>query len=177
MEFASPLGYFHKRTKWLNADPAGLAGGLNLYTYVGNNPVSGIDPLGLFDIFGFGSVTGATPGPYRAAAEAVGLDGYDTKGKGFYRGDIGLGGFEAGGQQNYVAVFGGREITSDCPKKAKAITIQEASFGPEIPFTSGYGITIGRYSTADEKGVFISFGGGGIGDHGAVGFGFSYWTK
>ena len=35
------------RPKWLNADPFGLAGGINLYGYVGNNPIGGIDPLGL----------------------------------------------------------------------------------------------------------------------------------
>jgi RHS repeat-associated protein len=162
--------------RWLNPDPIGLAGGANLYSYVDNNPVNAVDPLGLFDIFGFGSATGATPGPVRAAAEGVGLVGYDSKGHGFYAGTIGLGGVEVGGQQNYIAVFGGKEVTTE-DHSPKQITIQEGSFGPEVRFVVGGGITVGRYSTADEKGVFISFGGGALGDHAAVGFGFSYSQK
>jgi RHS repeat-associated protein len=33
--------------RWLTRDPIGFAGGINLYGYVGNDPMDGIDPLGL----------------------------------------------------------------------------------------------------------------------------------
>jgi RHS repeat-associated protein len=36
--------------RYVSRDPLGLAGGRNLHVYVGNNPVRGIDPLGLADI-------------------------------------------------------------------------------------------------------------------------------
>lgn len=39
--------------RFINKDPIGLAGGLNMYAYVGNNPVNGIDPIGLY-----------SPGPF-----------------------------------------------------------------------------------------------------------------
>ena len=42
--------------RWLNRDPLGEAGGLNLYGFVGNNPINLIDPYGLEVGFGEGLI-------------------------------------------------------------------------------------------------------------------------
>jgi RHS repeat-associated protein len=39
--------YDSQQGRFLIEDPIGMAGGLNVYSYVGNNPMNGIDPLGL----------------------------------------------------------------------------------------------------------------------------------
>jgi len=34
--------------RFITSDPIGLSGGINLYSYAGNNPINGIDSYGLF---------------------------------------------------------------------------------------------------------------------------------
>ena len=51
-----PLCYYDLasgRGVWLSPDPIGEAGGINLYAYVGNDPVNAWDPLGLRDVIAY----------------------------------------------------------------------------------------------------------------------------
>ena len=43
--------------RYLTSDPISLAGGLNTYGYVGQNPYNGVDPWGLFSISKDGTTT------------------------------------------------------------------------------------------------------------------------
>ncbi len=45
--------------RWINQDPIGEAGGINLYGFVGNDPVNRVDPWGLTDEWGLPDELGA----------------------------------------------------------------------------------------------------------------------
>ena len=59
--------------RWLNRDPIGENGGLNLYGYVGNNTINGADPSGLTNQpgdFGWGWYTSPLPSGFSTAQSA-----------------------------------------------------------------------------------------------------------
>ncbi|MDH4155407.1 MAG: RHS repeat-associated core domain-containing protein [Nitrospira sp.] len=96
-EFDTESGLYYYRARYyesssgrfLQQDPIGLAGGLNLYGYVGSNPVNAIDPMGLIapavplvapvivpTLQGIGSVATALGG---LALAAISVTGGDTR--------------------------------------------------------------------------------------------------
>jgi len=129
------------------------------------------------DVFLLGSITGGPDGPARLEGEGVALGGYSSS-EGWFGGVLGAGGVEVGGVQNYMGYFRGYEsTTTKCGWPPRTITLKEISFGPEIPFLTGIGMGGGRYVMSDESGYFFFLGGGAIGEHGALGFGFSTWVR
>jgi RHS repeat-associated protein len=60
LDFALFRAYDPSHGRWLNRDPIGEVGGINLYTYVSDSPASLSDPSGLWQVtLGFGSFIGA----------------------------------------------------------------------------------------------------------------------
>ncbi len=49
LDFAMYRSYDPAHARWLNRDPIGEAGGVNLFAYVRGNPTSSVDPLGWCD--------------------------------------------------------------------------------------------------------------------------------
>jgi hypothetical protein len=56
---------------------------------------------------------------------------------------------------------------------SESITLIEGGAGWEVPFMGGLSLGAGSYFTERDEGMFFFANGGAIGEHGALGFGFS----
>jgi RHS repeat-associated protein len=61
--------------RWLSRDPIAEEGGLNLYRYVGNDPLNLIDPLGQFWFWGNWGGPGWVSGHVRSESDAIPIPG------------------------------------------------------------------------------------------------------
>jgi RHS repeat-associated protein len=82
-EFDAETGLYYYRARYYSADlgrflepdPIGFGDGMNVYAYVGNNPINFVDPLGLSKV-GSGSISSLQPpGLIDSIAGFVGLEG------------------------------------------------------------------------------------------------------
>ena len=89
LDFALYRAYDSVHARWLNRDPIGEAGGINLYAYVGGNPISYVDPLGLVDInlfpptsplYNYENLTPSPPGTITVAGHSNPYDISDAAG-------------------------------------------------------------------------------------------------
>ena len=152
--------------RWLNADPAGVADGLNLYAMVHGNPIGHVDFQGLITV---GEVFGA-------AAATVGRDGVSALAGGFVRYFAGQG----LGQLASTSTDDPDAQTVD-PGANLALTLTGAAVGALAGATMGLGVgnnIVSRYSnnrTAQWAGATI---GGLLGAvAGAATPLYSYWSN
>lgn len=157
--------------KWLSRDPMREAAGINLYGYVGNDPVNAVDPLGL-----------ATLSLGVSASSAAGVTGaisagviVDTQGNiGLYGGiDVGAGIAGGVGLDGVLGVTNASDIYEGTSGMNKGVGVSGA-FGGKL----GVGASSGTESNGDSiAGGSVAAGiglGGGVaattGPAGAIGF-------
>ena len=156
LDLAVYRAYDSQHGNWVGRDPVGEAGGLNLYEYVGGNPASQIDPLGLWTInIGIsGSINIPLIGPVGIGGGGFAGIAFDGTNLGFYGGG---GGGVGGGAGGSIGIqFGG--------SNAKTICDLAGPFG-SVSVSGGEGLILGGegYVGQGSDGSTIIGGNGFIG--------------
>ncbi|PZA14228.1 RHS repeat-associated core domain-containing protein, partial [Parazoarcus communis] len=107
--------YDSQTARWLSRDPIEEEGGVNLYSYVGGNPISRIDPTGkvfFIPALNGAAMTGEGAAILGGSAVLVGAGIWMANNlpPGFWPGDKGA---EEWGRRNDVGAKGGRDIFHD----------------------------------------------------------------
>lgn len=155
LDFALNRAYDPTDGRWLNRDPIGELGGVNLYAYVGDNPVTFDDPLGLcptrahcllvalqakglsitLDAIGaiplFGNVVSAASGIMRAVIVVDHAINSPTASFGF--GAVGVYGSITGGPEDPTdSAVGGVSASAGIAATVTAAAVGEASVGARV---------------------------------------------
>ena len=102
LAFAPLRIYSANLNRWISRDPIEEKGGVNLYGYVGNDPINGFDPLGLVDCNNLASAIARSKDRIRGAIQSMSdADGLFTAANNSAATSIGIsftsGGFAVGG--------------------------------------------------------------------------------
>jgi len=160
--FALYRAYDPVHARWLNRDPIGEVGGINLYAYVGANPLSSTDPYGLFNVIVGGGANAvfigsggeATSGGYYNVETGEGAT-FTSSGGGLSwasSGQSGLGamggsfvGFVSGPTSNVAGAFNNWNLA--IPGTNISLTIYFNGDGNSVGAAVGYGPGIGFTNT------------------------------
>jgi len=149
LNLATYRAYSPSLGRWINRDPIKEKGGVNLYRYVGNDPINNIDPSGLFepgpgtynngDYGGPSIVSGLPPGPNGSSANNY-----------FQEGCVGICSYYSGSPNPNDPSAGAKSVTCfktageaaaakcDCPlKRYQFIAQGPGGYGNNVPSMVG----------------------------------------